>query len=217
VDRRCACELELEHGAIHYLRGRADGRLGMEEGEAVSQGVWRQVQAEEVCDSAGDLVGGESPGDEQLECRGKNGGHEGGMWGGCGKMLKDTVWRTHVGRKWLFNIPPDRRVDRRWRDTNIEWGREPAPYRPKEVYFRCPSCNMPNAKLSSSRYDRVKLSIAIVSCMHVRHDPAATSPELVLLNAGPCSTHAHAQGPVRRQTTTPSMSCDRCCLTARLP
>jgi hypothetical protein len=46
-----------------------------------------------------------------------------------------------------------------------------------------------------SCHDRVKLSIAIISCMHVRHDPAATSPELVLLNAGPCSTHAQHPRP----------------------
>jgi hypothetical protein len=56
MDWRRVGELEFEYRALHHLCCWTDGSVGMEEGEEVSQGVWRQVQAQEVCHLAGYLV-----------------------------------------------------------------------------------------------------------------------------------------------------------------
>lgn len=48
---------ELEYVFIHCFGSGPDGALGEEEGGQVPEGVWRQVQEEEVLHVAGGLVG----------------------------------------------------------------------------------------------------------------------------------------------------------------
>ena len=53
----CNGNLELEHRAVYGGGISADGELGMEEGEEVSEGVWGKVQKEEVRDVARYILG----------------------------------------------------------------------------------------------------------------------------------------------------------------
>ena len=49
--------VELEHGFVRGRRGGADGRLGEEEGDEISEGFWGQVSEEAVQRIAWDMVG----------------------------------------------------------------------------------------------------------------------------------------------------------------
>lgn len=57
VGRDSAGIVELEYGPVRRGGGRADGRLGKEEGDEVPEGFWGEVSEEAVQHVAWDLVG----------------------------------------------------------------------------------------------------------------------------------------------------------------
>lgn len=57
MDGHRAGVVELEHGSVRRGGDGADGRLGQEERDEVSEGFWGQVSEEAVLHAAGDLVG----------------------------------------------------------------------------------------------------------------------------------------------------------------